>query len=509
MESWHQRGVYLLLQHCSNADGVVDKLSPSARTTTVLSSAAQCALPTCTVCLRRIRCISSLASGLCGASDLMVGRSYTSDAKLSIDELSTINADHTLLQLPSDKRIDDKDSLQIGVRCIVCHIYNTAATSRNASTSHGSAWSGAQPVSKVKVGAGSVAESNLGRCRTCNLSENIWVCLLCGHTGCGRYTSQHAKAHFQDFPTHHLSLELASGRIWNYATDTFVYIEDESAHYITPNYSAPARVSNNNTTRIEDERSSQEYSSRQGQASPTFSKKFLLPSFLYPTSGDTSSAVGGRPAQAGRYQGHFGPESELLSEESAASLGLDCVTTDKINALMNYYERLLETQLLDQQLYFEKLLARETVRALESSYQHSHSYNGAEKETPTLAASGKKVSKSSMKCSSNPTSGAEFKTDSLSTPTTATSASLSHVHINSPFLTRSDAFAEAQSALEDAEVLRDMGEVEQLKLEISAIEADYRGMLEAVRCADDQVRLLKKENDSLIKSQKSKVPFIA
>ena len=36
---------------------------------------------------------------------------------------------------------------------------------------------------------------------------------------------------------------------------------------------------------------------------------------------------------------------------------------------MEEYDLLLRSQLLDQQLYFEKLLAKETVKALELSYQ--------------------------------------------------------------------------------------------------------------------------------------------
>ena len=34
------------------------------------------------------------------------------------------------------------------------------------------------------------------KCNVCGLRENLWTCLQCGYTGCGRYTSQHAKKHF-------------------------------------------------------------------------------------------------------------------------------------------------------------------------------------------------------------------------------------------------------------------------------------------------------------------------
>jgi uncharacterized UBP type Zn finger protein len=64
----------------------------------------------------------------------------------------------------------------------------------------------------------------LRSCMTCSLRENIWVCMTCAHTGCGRYTCQHAKNH-HDQSGHPFSLELASGRIWDYDFDTFVHVE--------------------------------------------------------------------------------------------------------------------------------------------------------------------------------------------------------------------------------------------------------------------------------------------
>jgi hypothetical protein len=53
----------------------------------------------------------------------------------------------------------------------------------------------------------------------------------------------------------------------------------------------------------------------------------------------------------------------------ATSALLDSTAMSKMNQLVGDYDTLLRSQLLDQQLYFEKLLAKETVRALELSYQ--------------------------------------------------------------------------------------------------------------------------------------------
>ncbi|CAN0219925.1 unnamed protein product, partial [Hapterophycus canaliculatus] len=33
-------------------------------------------------------------------------------------------------------------------------------------------------------------------CETCRIAHNLWICMVCGHIGCGRYTKEHAKEHF-------------------------------------------------------------------------------------------------------------------------------------------------------------------------------------------------------------------------------------------------------------------------------------------------------------------------
>lgn len=60
-------------------------------------------------------------------------------------------------------------------------------------------------------------------CSSCEPAESgVWLCLLCGHVGCGRYAKGHAEAHSR-LSRHRLSLEMATGRIWDYAGDLFVH----------------------------------------------------------------------------------------------------------------------------------------------------------------------------------------------------------------------------------------------------------------------------------------------
>ena len=62
-------------------------------------------------------------------------------------------------------------------------------------------------------------------CNRCAMQETLWVCLTCGFVGCGRYSQRHAAEHFDE--SHHpYSLELATLRIWNYATGEYAHRGD-------------------------------------------------------------------------------------------------------------------------------------------------------------------------------------------------------------------------------------------------------------------------------------------
>ena len=62
-------------------------------------------------------------------------------------------------------------------------------------------------------------------CHECGMSTTLWVCLTCGVVGCGRYTQKHAAQHYA-IEGHPYSLELATGRIWDYDNGKFVHRRD-------------------------------------------------------------------------------------------------------------------------------------------------------------------------------------------------------------------------------------------------------------------------------------------
>jgi len=63
------------------------------------------------------------------------------------------------------------------------------------------------------------------KCHQCEITSTLWVCLTCGYVGCGRYTKKHAAQHFKE-RAHPYSLELATGRIWDYSNGKFVHRTD-------------------------------------------------------------------------------------------------------------------------------------------------------------------------------------------------------------------------------------------------------------------------------------------
>ncbi|KAG8627572.1 hypothetical protein KVT40_005055 [Elsinoe batatas] len=59
-------------------------------------------------------------------------------------------------------------------------------------------------------------------CATCSSDQNLWICLICGNVGCGRYDSAHAFAHWEA-TSHCYAMDIASQHVWDYAGDGYVH----------------------------------------------------------------------------------------------------------------------------------------------------------------------------------------------------------------------------------------------------------------------------------------------
>lgn len=62
--------------------------------------------------------------------------------------------------------------------------------------------------------------SNL--CSVCDCVDDLWICLICGYVGCGRYKGGHAKDHWKE-SAHSFALELETQHVWDYAGDMWVH----------------------------------------------------------------------------------------------------------------------------------------------------------------------------------------------------------------------------------------------------------------------------------------------
>eukprot|EP01039_Chlorochromonas_danica_P008139 gene8139-8979_t len=366
-------------------------------------------LPTCALCLRRFRLATSLEQHI-SSEQILVGRSFYSNP--SIESIR-----------PEEPVAESLHPVK-ATRCIVCSVYYHVA-SRSDHLKDPSATTPSQHFFEHSMVASQPGKANsyplLGSCIACGLLENIWVCLVCGYTGCGRYTSQHAHSHFLS-DQHAFALELVSGRIWDYAADTFVHYENSSSIYGGVLQSLPHYTN----LRFED---------------------FGSFSLNHPSM-----------SQETRPEDSFPPKKILISQrevqdrERALNESLGSQTVEKLTSITEDYERLMEQQLQEQQLYYEKLLARETVRAMELSYYYSrHAAN------PDLG-------------------GSESKFDPLS-------------EIEDPHSL-------------DVELEQDLREIEDHKIEISRFENEYRSLLDKWKLLDEENKQIKAENNVLLRKQK-------
>ncbi|PPQ90742.1 hypothetical protein CVT25_010131 [Psilocybe cyanescens] len=96
-------------------------------------------------------------------------------------------------------------------RCPVCRYSQTLLSSHPTSSTSTRTIPFADPLAPTQ-----------SSCTACSSTTNLWICLICGNVGCGRYGQAHAQAHYQA-TTHLYALELETQRVWDYAGDGYVH----------------------------------------------------------------------------------------------------------------------------------------------------------------------------------------------------------------------------------------------------------------------------------------------
>ncbi len=62
----------------------------------------------------------------------------------------------------------------------------------------------------------------MNECSICRSDANLWICLICGSVGCGRYDAAHAFAHYEA-SAHSFAMDMSTQRIWDYSSDGYVH----------------------------------------------------------------------------------------------------------------------------------------------------------------------------------------------------------------------------------------------------------------------------------------------
>jgi BRCA1-associated protein len=152
-------------------------------------------LPTCPVCLERM---DSAVTGL-----VTVPCSHTFHCQC----LSKWGDSRYLLQI----LLFEHASPFRERRCPVCRYSQALLTSHPRSSNSGRT-----------IPFSTSQNASLSTCSSCDSTTNLWICLICGNVGCGRYGRAHAHQHYTQ-TTHLYALELETQRVWDYAGDGYVH----------------------------------------------------------------------------------------------------------------------------------------------------------------------------------------------------------------------------------------------------------------------------------------------
>ncbi|KAL1630996.1 hypothetical protein SLS56_004670 [Neofusicoccum ribis] len=128
----------------------------------------------------------------------------------------------SLVELPTCPVCLERMDETTGLLTILCqHVFHCACLEK---------WRGSgcpvcrytQNDSLISRGYASDGEAPENECSVCGTSSNLWICLICGNIGCGRYDSAHAFQHYEA-TSHSYAMDIATQHVWDYAGDGYVH----------------------------------------------------------------------------------------------------------------------------------------------------------------------------------------------------------------------------------------------------------------------------------------------
>ena len=190
--------------------------------------------------------------------------------------------------------------------------------------------------------------SAASQCERCGSRSNLWICVICGHVGCGRYGEGHGLAHFTE-TNHCYAMELETHNVWDYVGDNFVHRLIENGR--------DGKI-------VELERGGRDAvhgaGTGLGEDGPADTPKGGRAGGRHGPGGGTCHVCEGVLARSVEGKGHPGGAEADVGGKGRADGEMQ-------ERLVREYNALLTSQLEEQRRYFEGLLEREKEAATSAS----------------------------------------------------------------------------------------------------------------------------------------------
>ena len=134
-----------------------------------------------------------------------------------------------LLELPTCPVCLERMDETTGLLTILCqHVFHCACLEKWRGSgcpvcryTHSPSYTFPYPRPSYEISEGEQVDTD-PLCSVCATPANLWICLICGNIGCGRYDSAHAYAHYED-TSHCYAMDISTQHVWDYAGDGYVH----------------------------------------------------------------------------------------------------------------------------------------------------------------------------------------------------------------------------------------------------------------------------------------------